>query len=83
MNLRIPNDSAIHGNFINRRLDYTILTSQPRQDIFDMASVLAKLISARRRRTFIVFLHVSTDPARAAIPTDLNCVRVLYAALVR
>ena len=71
MNLRIPNDSAIHGNLFNRRLNYTIPTFQPRQDIFDMTSFLAKLRSACRRKIFIVFLHVSTDPARAAAPTDL------------
>ena len=76
MNLRIPNDSAINGNLFNRRLNYTISISQPRQDIFDMASFLAKLKPARCRRILIVFLHVSTDPARAAAPTDLlNCVR--------
>ena len=78
MNLRIPNDSAINGNLFNRRLNYTIPISQPRQDIFDMASFLVKLRSARRRRILIVFLHVSTDTARAAAPTDLlNCVRIL------
>ena len=78
MNLRIPNDSAINGNLFNRRFNYTIPISQPRQDIFDMASFLAKLRSARRRRILIVFLHVSTDTARAAAPTDLlSCVRIL------
>ena len=80
MNLRTPNDSAIHGNLFNRRLNYiayTIPASQQRQDIFDMASFLAKLRSARRRRIFIVFLHVSTDPARAAALTDLNCVGIV------
>ena len=60
MNLRIPNDSVINGNLFNRRLNYTIPISQPWQDIFDMASFLAKLRSARRRRILIVFLHVST-----------------------
>ena len=76
INLRIPNDSAIHGNLFNRRLNNTIPTSQPRQDIFDIACFLAKLRSARRRRNFIVFLHMSTHRARAATPTDLlNCVR--------
>ena len=69
MNLRIPNDSAIDGILFNRRLNYAIPISQSRQDIFDIASFLAKLRSARRRRILIVFLHVSTDPARAAAPT--------------
>ena len=78
MNLRIPNDSAIDGILFNRRLNYAIPISQPLQNIFDMASFLAKLRSARRRRILIVFRHVSTDPARAAAPTDLlNCVMIL------
>ena len=78
MNLRIPNDSAIDGNLFNRRLNYAIPISQPWQDIFVMASFLAKLRSARRRRILIVYLHVSTDTARAAAPTDLlNCVTIL------
>ena len=37
MNLWILNNSAFHGNSFNRRLNYIIPTSQPRQDIFDMA----------------------------------------------
>ena len=37
MTLRIPNDSAFHGNLISRRLSYTIPTSQSQQGIFDMA----------------------------------------------
>ena len=77
MNLRIPNDSAIDGILFNRRLNYTIPISQPLQNICDMPSFLAKLRSTRRRRILIVFRHVSTDPARAAAPTDLNCVMIL------
>ena len=78
MNFRIPNDSEIDGILFNRHLNYVIPTSQAQQGIFDIRPFRVKLRSARRRRILIVFLHVSTDPARAATPTDLlNCVRVL------
>ena len=36
MTLRIPNDSAFHGNLISTRLNYTIPTSQSQQGIFGM-----------------------------------------------
>ena len=57
MNFLMPNADAIHGNLFNRRLNFTFPTFQPREDIFDMAFVSAKLGYARRgRKGMSIFL---------------------------
>ena len=57
MNFLMPNANAIHGNLFNRHLNFTFPTFQPREDIFDMAFVSAKLGYARRgRKGMSIFL---------------------------
>ena len=79
MNLRIPNDSAIHGNLLSRHLSYTYHSHFSTAAGHIRHGVLfSETQICSPPEDLYCFLHVLTDPARAAAPTDLLiCVRIL------